>query len=732
MLTLLFVLSLFFFFGQRFLERDLQIEISLHTEAVDTLFEQILARRAEAMKAAISQLALSEELREAMQRGDRALLLQRAEKHYRPLLEEHGISLFYFHLPDRSVFLRVHRPELFGDVVERSTLVRAATEQRPTSGMELGVLGNFSLRSVVPWTVDGEVIGYIELGREMQTLLVELSESGRSEFIFLLDKEHLDRATWEEWMRNRGHAPKWDALPGQVLIDSTFVPWPDAAQLIHAEMDLARIEIDGRTFQGARLPLHDAGEEVIGTILVLRDVTQRLREFRNSLAMLIGACFALGAALFVSSYITLGRADRSLSESRRRLLDQIARTEGARRELEIENAERRQAEAELESARAELERRVQERTMQLNDSLGAVSRVKDQLQGILGSVQDALVAVDAQGKILQMNHAAEKMFGVTLVGARGRSIEEFAPPAIRERILDALDSRTAGTEFDFEVPPSQEGDGKILQVVTSIIGRNEEDFGGMIFLARDMTRERQIDRIKSEFISTAAHELRTPVTSILGFSELMLQEHDFTPAEQAEFLTIIRDKADALSELIDDLLDVSRIESGRGVELHRSPITVEELITPIIRQYQRVTSSHSIKLSLSAPGVSLEVDKGKIGQVLENLLSNAVKYAPKGGAVHVSGERGEEGEYRISVRDEGIGMSPEEVDRIFEKFFRADSTDSAVSGTGLGMTIVKSIVEAHGGKILVQSARGKGTTVTFTLPMVQAEDLSEEKGPYSS
>jgi PAS domain S-box-containing protein len=721
-LTLLFVLSLFILFGQVLLERDLDAEISLQMTAVETLFDELLHQRAEAMMAAISQLAVSEELQDAMRRGDRDLLRQRTYKHFNPLLLQHDITFFYFHLPDRSVFLRMHQPQLFGDEIHRTTLIKAGETQAPASGIELGVLGNLSLRSVSPWRVNGEVIGYIELGREIRTVIHELSEIEQTEIILLLRKEHLERGRWEEGMRRLGQSPRWDLLPERVVIASTLAQWHEYPEILYAETERFRIEVaDDRTYQGAHLPLRNADETVIGSILVLRDVTERLIEFRNALLMLVGACLALGGALFVSSYITLGRADRRLTESRRQLLDQIESTERAKEELEVENSERRLAERQLHKSRQELERRVQERTTQLHDSLEAVSRVKDQLQGILSSVQDVLIAVDAQGRVLQMNAAAEELLGIRLGEARCRHLGEIAPPFLQGKIQEALTSKSAGTHFDFEISPSSGQEGRVLQAVTSVIGQKEGSFGGMIVLARDMTRERQIDRIKSEFISTAAHELRTPVTSILGFSELLLQTQDFSPEEQAEFLAIIHEKAEALSALIDDLLDVSRIEAGKALELHRSPISVKALVTPVVWHYQKMVSGHAIELILDGPGHRLDVDKGKVIQVMENLLSNAVKYSPRGGAIRVAGEKGGEGEYRFSVADHGIGMTQEQVERMFEKFFRADTTDSAVPGTGLGTTIVKSIIEAHGGKIWVQSEPGKGTTVNFTLPLCVSE-----------
>ncbi len=182
---------------------------------------------------------------------------------------------------------------------------------------------------------------------------------------------------------------------------------------------------------------------------------------------------------------------------------------------------------------------------------------------------------------------------------------------------------------------------------------------------------------------------------------------------------MIYDKADVLSVLLDDLLDISRIESGRALDIHPEPWPAGYLLEQTVQHYEKRERTHRFVMDLLQPEQPLLVDRGKFGQVMENLLSNAVKYSPKGGTVRIAGQSVEAG-YKVTVSDEGMGMTKEQLKQVFDKFYRADNADTAIQGTGLGMTIVRHIIEAHGGQVWVESEPGKGTTVHFILPAAAA------------
>lgn len=230
---------------------------------------------------------------------------------------------------------------------------------------------------------------------------------------------------------------------------------------------------------------------------------------------------------------------------------------------------------------------------------------------------------------------------------------------------------------------------------------------------------RDSDKMKTQFISTAAHELRTPLSSVLGYSELLLYPETIggiDTNQQREFLGEIYGKAEALCKIVDDLLDVSRVESGNPIPLEKKQCDPGEIIRKEVEHFRVHTSKHQFELTLPENReATIWVDQSKLVQILENLISNAVKFSPAGGLIRISGAVTDTG-YRLVVADQGVGMTPEQVERMFDKFYRADHKNTAIEGLGLGMHIIHHIIKAHEGEIRVASKPGKGTVVTVDLP----------------
>jgi PAS domain S-box-containing protein len=718
--TLILFTLLFVFVGDRFLQTHLDDSLAKRLATVEILFPTLINQRSELMAATLTQIARDKRLQSFFETGNRAGLLHRAEKIFKPLHSRYNITHFYFHTLKKINYLRVHQPQRFGDLINRYTLNEAAATGRISSGIELGPLGTFTLRTVLPWNTDDRRLGYLELGEEIDPIIRTLREVGKAELLITIRKEFLNRQGWEEGMRMLGRPDDWNLFPNRVIIENTLPGLPAELVQIFSRAELPkRQSVDltyrGRSYRGRTLPLRDAGNRGVGEILVLLDTTEQFKAFHHDMAWMVATLFILGGSLFVTAFSVLGRADRQLAHSRHSLKAQIEDTQRAKENLEVEVGQRRRAEQSLRRARDELEQRVIERTDQLKEAVTEARRGRDRIDGVLHSVTDILFVTDEQNRILTMNRAAEELLDAKLDEITGLDVDAVIKDAqLLQQVRAAIAARETSS-FDLEVPEPDSQSVRIIQIRTSPVG-SEERFGGMVFLGHDVTHDRQLDRLKSEFISTAAHELRTPMASILGFTELLREEGGFTLEEKKEFLSVIYEKADYLSGLLDDLLDVSRIESGKPLEMHPSPQTVKELIEPSVHHYQRAFEIHTIVTQLAEPELKLLADKNRISQVMENLLSNAVKYSPEGGTVKVTGRRVSTNAYQISIEDQGIGMTQEQISRVFEKFYRADA-GSAIKGTGLGMTIVKAIVEAHDGRVWVESERGKGTTTCFTLPV---------------
>ena len=341
----------------------------------------------------------------------------------------------------------------------------------------------------------------------------------------------------------------------------------------------------------------------------------------------------------------------------------------------------------------------------------------ERLDAILSAVSSGLIVTDMQHRIVLMNRVAEKLLGAPEGKSAGLSLDEAIQDAgLRERIRATLGKQETGAKFDFVMPAIGSSTQPLtLCARTALIRDKQRRTTGTLTVIEDVTHEREVDRLKTEFLSTAAHELRTPLTSIRGFSEILLTR-EMSDEKIKHFLTTINIQATNLGNIINDLLDLARIESGRGLELRRAANDVVAIAREVLDPYMQRSGNHRYVLDTSDKQILAHCDREKLRQALQNLVSNAVKYSPQGGEILVKLER-KEPFLTCSVSDHGIGMTPDELSRVFEKFYRANAGTTAAEGTGLGMSIVKAVIEQHGGTIRIDSTYGKGTRATFTLPL---------------
>lgn len=346
---------------------------------------------------------------------------------------------------------------------------------------------------------------------------------------------------------------------------------------------------------------------------------------------------------------------------------------------------------------------------------------EEQFQRLVDVTPIPLVIVGQDQSIVYFNLKFSELFGYTredMTSVEDWWLLAYPDKEYREQVKQRWNlsvTRSIDEQAVFEPQETRvtckDGTVRDIVVLFSSVG----DQGIMVL--NDVSRERELDRMKSEFIATAAHELRTPLTSVRGFAELLLQENDFDEAEKHEYLTIVYEKTEVLERIIDDLQDLSRVASGRMIHLEMRPCSIRDLVLSAVDSYRKEFPNRHFDLGWpdNEPGETV-ADPEKISQVLDNLLSNAVKFSPAESTVWVDGTV-TYGELRISVQDEGSGMGQDQVGRAFDKFYRADSSDTAPAGLGLGLAIAKGIIQAHGSAIWVESKPGKGTRVSFTLSL---------------
>jgi PAS domain S-box-containing protein len=358
----------------------------------------------------------------------------------------------------------------------------------------------------------------------------------------------------------------------------------------------------------------------------------------------------------------------------------------------------------------------------LGTALEEERRADAETRSVVDSVVETLVLVSPEGRVVSVNRRFEELFGLPDAEVRGRDLDELRPlidrvftePETVAEHLRAVDAEARSSTVVAQIWPQE----RQLALFATPVRTDEREIG-TLYGFRDVTQERELDRMKTEFVSQVSHELRTPLTAIKGFTDLMLDgDAGELNEEQDEYLRVVQSNADRLVALINDLLDVSRIESGR-IALKRERVDVRSTVESVVAMMRPLLDGKDQALTLSvADDLPLAwADHDRVVQVVTNLISNAHKYTPANGSIAIDVAR--EGELiRVAVRDDGMGIAPEDLERLFTRFYRVDnSLTREIGGTGLGLSIVKSIVEMQGGTVSVESEPGVGSTFAFTIPV---------------
>ncbi len=355
---------------------------------------------------------------------------------------------------------------------------------------------------------------------------------------------------------------------------------------------------------------------------------------------------------------------------------------------------------------------------------------KEQLAATLQSLGSGVLMIESTGHISQFNAAARALFGVPEGVGIGQPFDEVIhEPQIVDLLHTTLkDGQEGRAEIEIELPGAHEP--RIYQAQTTLVRGEKGGFPSVLGLATiftDITEIRNVERMKTAFVSTVSHELRTPLTSIKGFVSTLLQDTEgyFDQETRQEFYGIIDNECDRLKRLIDDLLNVSRIESGRALQMNWNEFEPLAIIEKVMQAQRSYTDKHRLILDFEGEVPKILGDSDKFDQIVTNLLNNAIKYSPAGGEVRV-GVEATDHDFTMTISDEGIGMPTDKLPRIFEKFERVDNRDTRqAGGTGIGLFLVKHLVDRHEGTIDVQSVVGKGTTFTVHLPLEPKEALDE-------
>lgn len=818
--------------------------------STEELFKTIERRDSAMLSSNIVALSSVESIKKDFVAKDREKLYTDAKPIFDSYKTKFGITHMYFIGLDGKVFLRVHEKKTYGDLVTRQTFLDAQKNKDFATGLELGKTA-YALRSVAPYRDNsGKIIGYLELGQEIDHFVSDLSTSTGNNYAVLGNKDYLSQADWLSATKGTGF--KWADLNKYVVLTKTSGIVTNGPCLTRGQVNITgstytykSFSQNGESFFCTSIPIKDARGNIRGGLIAKNKITASVANVnRMIVAISLGCLIGFGSlVLFVILYSRraiikplemvsrrfstvanekegsqikyshddeIGEMVGSVNAMSKRIKDYNEHLEkmveektselqkfqkavaGASDHIVITDPEgivlyandsvkritgypvkdvigKKAGSAELWGGEMSNDfykkfwKRIKEDKKPFNGILNnhrkngqkylafaTVSPVMDEkgnlayftgierdvtkeresfesaerLANIVTESEDAIYAIDLEGIITSWNPGAEKLFGYTEEDMYGRSSLVLFPEDKTSEFSEIIKKLSQGKRVSTLSTKRLKKNGKEIDVSVSDSPVKEQGgkVVGISVIARDITKEMQIDQAKTEFVSLASHQLRTPLSAINWYAEMLLAgDAGKINKDQKEYLNEIYHGNQRMVELVNALLNVSRLDLGT-FEINPKSVKICEVVDDVADEMEHSIKEKNQKLLNLCPVTcpELKADPKLIRIVIQNLLSNAIKYTPKGGKISVTVQyqpKKPKETFVIKVSDTGYGIPLSQQDKIFTKLFRADNVRTKdTEGTGLGLYIIKSIMDEAGGKISFVSKENKGTTFIVTLP----------------
>ncbi len=668
--------------------QKMEDHIQLTTIFVTEEYNHSLQEQSITLVEEMNWILKNEKVEKAFEKRDVEQLMASSQNMYGRLSSVHNVTQVCFQGPDRVNLLRVPNPEYKGGFIDRFTIREAERTGNVASGVELGSMGTLTLRIVKPIYRNETLIGYLDLGKEIEDILDSVAYKSDSEIAVLIYKDKLDSATWESGVQRHGKDGNWSLYPTQVLIYSTML-LPDEIDDIIKNEKMANgqispeIESNGQIWHFALVPLMDASDDEVGYMIIMKDVTDDKMVFATNLKVIVIGSLTIFGILFIFYFIILNKTDKCILANKKELMDS-----------------------------------------------------EEKFRNIFeGAVEGINVSDVSTGKFRYANPALCRMLGYAEEELMQLKTIDIHPQNDLEQTLSELEVRKKGEKILLTNISCLRKDGASIYVDISVFHAMIDGKQCTVGFYTDVTDLKKIEeemravklaklaaeesnRVKGEFLANMSHELRTPLNSIIGFSDMLrIKSFGSLNEKQSKFVGNISNSGKHLLELINDILDLSKVEAGK-MKLHCEEVDifsvfkeVKDILDPMASK-KNITLEYTVDKQLS----TIHADKIKLKQTLFNLVNNAIKFTDLQGSVSFSASAKDDMLY-VEVVDTGIGISEDNLKNLFKPFTQLDSSTSKVhQGTGLGLSLVKKFVELHGGNVWVTSKPGEGSTFTFSIP----------------
>lgn len=645
--------------------------------SVNEMFHRILDEDAEKLNVIADFLKTDKNFQNAWLAKDREKLLRHAMPIYKNILSVNQITHFYFIGTDKICFLRAHKPDRYGDLIDRFTLKQASTENAPSYGIEMGPLGTFTLRVVHPWLMNGKTAGYIEVGEEIEHIAPRLKKIFGVDLFFAITKQYLDRTQWEAGMRMMERQSEWDQFSSFVVIDKTSEKIPvqigKCLDLFHPDNHANGViyaSESEKKYRAKCIPLIDAGNQNVGNMIVVKDTTEEELSLKRSSLFLLFLSLLIGGSLIGFFYFYVGLIELKLKEMYDHLRTEIEFRKSAE-ESATENAKKYKA--------------------------------------LFDHANDSILLIDIDtGVLMDANKEAERLLGRSKNEIIGMHRSEIHAPDQEERykylFYASIDSHRV-IDFEAEIL-RQDGITIPVRISSNVLELQGKKIIQCLF--RDISESKKLESMvfQSEKLAAVgqlaagvAHEINNPLGVIIGFVQSICRR--IKPGDILEMpLKSIEREAIRCKDLVQDLLIFSRVDKGGHYPLDMNK-TIEDALNLITAKCKVSNVEIQTKLFPEIPHIS--GNSNQIQQVIINLANNAIDAMPNGGMLEISTEVKAQSWVYLKISDTGNGIPADIRSKIFEPFF---TTKEVGKGTGLGLSLVYEIVKKHSGTIDLQSRPG--------------------------